>query len=1341
MYFNEKSNNTNVDSEFDKTNPFFDIKNTPKPLLIFIGVGGLILLIIIILLLIPRNNKTEYFLDLNGDTDIIVYSGNEYIENGYSAYDSEGNYYNDEVIVDSNIDYSKSGEYSIIYKFKDIEKKRIITVVTSDKIKTLLVLNGSNPMIVSLNSYYDDPGVTVIDSNYTSEQMGKKVNKKSNVDTSKVGNYKVIYSLVNDAGVTFNLERIVIVTDEVFNIYYSPSDNTQGNVTISGTVLTSDFDYILLPDGTKTTDKKFNYDVNINGTYNFSLFDKSGNFIEKSVDINNIDNEKPTGYCMAIVSSNTEVRVNSSEIVTYNYDIDGDSSGFINEDTFSYSKKANIVSVELKDAAGNVSKIYCDSKVYVDDSYYFTNSLKVKAKDLAKYISNYSQAQIVTFTAGKISDSYSSGINNNTSMYISSGTKSILGIVAAKMQEDGIIKLDTKIDTYWHNLSNYNFNSCTAEWRSMLGSGDSLRNYASKNLVQSGATLRNALTNSSGLYNMNMVHLIPNNDSSEYFGGGLGKSYSTAAFMLSHTYGQLFESSSAGNSTDYNYQRDGLTRESTLAGTTMQIAMKQSLNEYIRSSILGKINAQSNPHFKGGNTIYLGTTFAISAVDYAKIIAAVANDGVYNDTRLFANDTVNEIEKVYSNLKNQTIAFDYINGKYVKYGNFIDVNYFKNYNIGDLSNYYSYVSYNPKTSSGFVAIVKFNTNNNLSMFNSMSNYFYSNYFKEVNMYFNDSSKETNVDKEFKEKKINLFNNLDLKKVIIGGAICLVLLIVVFLLLFRKKTEYFLDLNGSTDLVLSIGSKYVEEGFKAYDSKGNTYDNGDVILEGNVNTNYVGEYILSYTFKDVTQKRIVNIVQEHDKKTILGLIGDSIIFVPLNSTYDEPGYFAMDSDYNSEEIKKMVTKESNVDTSKVGTYKVRYTLVNSMNVTLVRERIVVVTTADFNLDYDTKDLTNNSVKIYGLITNNYFDYILLPDGKKEKNRNFSYSVTENGSYKFQVFLKDGTSHEETIVISNIDLVKPTGYCMAEVDGNTTVKVYANDENGIAAYNYYLDDYKSGYISDDSLVYENSAGKVNVEVQDKAGNVYNMTCSIKEIIRPASSAKPSSSSKKVTTTTNNSGSGTGTYTAPSNLISCNGDRTKYNSDLLNIVNTYGKRKRATAARIAKYISEDIGYRIPYFWAGGHWHYEWDGYTDREKFRGVSPQWGCITKNYREYNGTDMLPAGFDCTGFIAWVLFNAGFTYDEIGTFSGNPVRTFLGKKTLTVIDFAGSTGKIQAGDIVWRDGHMGLVTNISGNIATIAHAKGTAYGLVVEKYNTDTGKHTNGTASFVKVSLMGNYYEG
>lgn len=617
------------------------------------------------------------------------------------------------------------------------------------------------------------------------------------------------------------------------------------------------------------------------------------------------------------------------------------------------------------------------------------------------------------------------------------------------------------------------------------------------------------------------------------------------------------------------------------------------------------------------------------------------------------------------------------------------------------------------------------------------------------MYFNEKDNATNIDKEFKDEKPSLFGNIDLKKIIIGGIIAVILIVFLFII-FGKKTEYFLDLKGNTDLVLYIGSDYVESGFEAYDSKGKKYDESEVTKTGTVNTDIAGEYILSYEFHDIKETRTVTVVSMTNKKTILGLYGNTIMFVPINTEFKDPGYYAMDSDLSNDEIMSMVKVEGEVNTSAVGNYKIKYTLINDMDITIVKERIVVVTSAEFALEHDPKEMTNKEVKIYGFISNNYFDYIELPDGKTEKERSFSYVVNENKSYTFKMFLKDGTSHEETIEINNIDNVKPTGYCTAVVDGNTEVKVYAEDSNEISGYVYNFDSRKTELLSESSYVYENTSEKVSVDVSDKAGNVANIVCSVKTVVRPSEpSSYPSSSSSTYyysSKPSSSSSSKTSSYSPPSypstgNYIACKGDRTKYNNDLLNIVKNYGARKRITAVKIAKYISQDIGVRIPYFWAGGHWHFEWDGHTDREKFRGVSPQWGCITANYREFNGTNMLPAGFDCTGFIAWVLFNSGFEYGEIGSFSGDPVRTSLGGKKLTVINFAGSTGNVKAGDLVWRSGHQGFIIDVSGSTATIAHAKGTAYGLVVEKFNLNTGKNVNGGTGFDKISKMDNYYEG
>ena len=226
--------------------------------------------------------------------------------------------------------------------------------------------------------------------------------------------------------------------------------------------------------------------------------------------------------------------------------------------------------------------------------------------------------------------------------------------------------------------------------------------------------------------------MIPNDETSEYFGGSMSSNYGRAAFMLHHTSHQLFEKGGVpGTKTSYNYQADELTREHSLAGFTMQIAMKESVNEYMKRTILDKVNASSKPNFKNGNSIYFAAGYLSSATDVAKIIAAVANDGVYENTVIFKKDTVDNIEKVYTNLNNQTIAFDYINGKYIKYGNFSNLSYFGEYKLSYMyNNYASYITYNPKTSNGFVVTIKFKNqsykNNALTTFNSISNYFYAN---------------------------------------------------------------------------------------------------------------------------------------------------------------------------------------------------------------------------------------------------------------------------------------------------------------------------------------------------------------------------------------------------------------------------------------------------------------------------------------------------------------------------------------------------------------------------------------------------------------------------------------
>ena len=379
---------------------------------------------------------------------------------------------------------------------------------------------------------------------------------------------------------------------------------------------------------------------------------------------------------------------------------------------------------------------YASAVIHVKSNEVSVPQVEVlSAKDLfnKNSLNGITMAQTVVFSQGEVVSTYSYKTSDTETFPISSASKSILGIVAAKMNNDGILNLDTKIDTYWHRVNGYDYTTCSSEWQKAIGSKDTLKKYTASNveLVENHASLRNCLTHSSTVKNMNMVHLRPNDDSSEYFGGGMGKNYGVAAFMLSHTYHQLFEKDGVpGSTTAYNYLKDTLTREHALAGYTMQISMKESVNEYLKREILNPLGCTSNGGFTNGNSIYFSTYYQSSAVDLAKIISMVANDGVSNGKRILNSSAINNIEKVESKLKNQTIAFDYVDGKYIKFGNYSSISGASNYKLSDVSNKYAtYITYDPNKNIGFVVNVKFdsknNKNNAYNLFNNMNGYFYS----------------------------------------------------------------------------------------------------------------------------------------------------------------------------------------------------------------------------------------------------------------------------------------------------------------------------------------------------------------------------------------------------------------------------------------------------------------------------------------------------------------------------------------------------------------------------------------------------------------------------------------
>ncbi|MBQ9854383.1 MAG: DUF5011 domain-containing protein [Bacilli bacterium] len=728
MYFNSNDKGTNIDSEFSSKKMFSFNKKT----LSIIGISFGVILLIIFLIFILGKNSADYqkFLVLEGNTDIIIYQNSLYEDPGYKAYDSKGNDLGDEVSISGEVNTSLVGDYVVTYKLDDIIKERRISVISRPNQLTYLILSGEPIIHLRVGSTYTEPGYTVIDS--VSTDLKDKVVIDGNVDTSKAGTYIIKYSVTNDSGVTVSEKRTIIVTDSSLSLVANPSEYTKDKVTINVSVMDNYFDYVLLPNGNKNSNRSFTYEVNENGTYKFKLFSKDGNSTDSEITVKNIDRTAPkiSSCNITVGESKSTIKISASDngnIKSYAFYNNG------NVVTTSSNSSFSINNIELNgqyilviDKAGNSSKRDCTIKETIV-------KLNADVNKMAGYLNSVSKAQIVTFSRGKIVNSYSTGCNKNDALYISAGSKTIVGLTAAKMAQDGIVNLDENIATYWRKLYKADFSTYSANWRKHIGSSASLSDYVSpeEDLNQNSAALRHFLTHSSTVHNLSMIWMIPGDETTEYFGGGLSKTYSRAAFMLGHTWGQLFEwKATPGVKTNYSYLKDELTREHATAGLTLQISMKETIDEYLNKNIWNKIGASSNPSFDDGNSIYFATSYKTSAEDLAKLIAAVANDGVYNGTRIFAKSSVNELEKVEAHLANQTIAFSYMNGKYVRYGVYSYISRGYMYDIDDMiDEYASFISYDPKTSNGFVVIASFKNKNakkeSYKMFDSMSNYFYS----------------------------------------------------------------------------------------------------------------------------------------------------------------------------------------------------------------------------------------------------------------------------------------------------------------------------------------------------------------------------------------------------------------------------------------------------------------------------------------------------------------------------------------------------------------------------------------------------------------------------------------
>ena len=167
---------------------------------------------------------------------------------------------------------------------------------------------------------------------------------------------------------------------------------------------------------------------------------------------------------------------------------------------------------------------------------------------------------------------------------------------------------------------------------------------------------------------------------------------------------------------------------------------------------------------------------------------------------------------------------------------------------------------------------------------------------------------------------------------------------------------------------------------------------------------------------------------------------------------------------------------------------------------------------------------------------------------------------------------------------------------------------------------------------------------------------------------------------------------------------------------LIEKAGYRSRAGAVEAARFLTLRFRYKLNYFYENGRLeedHYDIDGegryyhkglYLSPFKQKMISEDeeaqyWG---SPIYEWETASYTPNGLDCSGFITWALYNAGYDCGDIGAGPTEDVYDLTDLGELVWIDEV-DLGEVRCGDLVGLDGHIGMIIGMDEDNIYIAES--------------------------------------
>lgn len=304
------------------------------------------------------------------------------------------------------------------------------------------------------------------------------------------------------------------------------------------------------------------------------------------------------------------------------------------------------------------------------------------------------------------------------------------------------------------------------------------------------------------------------------------------------------------------------------------------------------------------------------------------------------------------------------------------------------------------------------------------------------------------------------------------------------------------LNGDNEITIEAGQKYEELGAIGIDKVDGTFKTS---VLGEVNTSIPGEYILTYTATDnsgnsSTITRKVKVIDTTAPDITLN--GKNEVTVEAGSKYEELG--AIGKDIVDGELKATISGE--INTSKIGEYKLTYTVTDSSGNSATKTRkINVKDTKEPDIILNGKnEITIEAGTKYEELGANAKD---LFEGKKEVKISGKVNVSEPGEYMVTYTAED-TSGNKAVAIRKVKVV----------DTTSPIIIFNGDkEITIEAGTQYVEPGASGKDIVDGSVEVKISGvidiskvgeyKINYSTSDNAGNKASAVRKVKVVDRVA------------------------------------------------------------------------------------------------------------------------------------------------------------------------------------------------------------------------------------------------